>query len=226
MDFQIYSSLAGRHTLQTTPIAKSDINVFGFIVILRILSNENCSLIINSWFTALCLVICLHSRFSINCLFQMTSCAHLPVQHTQIQQYKEQQVCFLLFQVTAPPLNIEIYPEVDLQSFKSSAQSASFLKMRERNWTLSLRNVFFWGMDLQAKAIVCMILQKIKVIFSCDVVFNEQKFGHDDSGQETESQKYVYFDCFGCISDSDSHTVEGSLNRRKSCKCQRRNFCQ
>ena len=45
---------------------------------------------------------------------------------------------------------------------------------------------------------------------SCDVIFNEQKFGHDDIGQETESQKYVYFDCFDDISDSDCHTVEES----------------
>ena len=35
-----------------------------------------------------------------------------------------------------------------------------FLKMRGRNWTLSQRNVFFRGMDLQAKAIICMILQR------------------------------------------------------------------
>ena len=83
-----------------------------------------------------------------------------------------------------------------------------FVKMRGRNWTLSLRNVFFWGMDLQAKAYRLYDFTKKKVFLSRDVIFNEQKFGHDDIGQETESHKYVYFDCFDDISDSDSHTVE------------------
>ena len=81
-----------------------------------------------------------------------------------------------------------------------------FLKMRG-----SPRNVFFLGMDLQTKVIICMILQKKKIILSCDVIFNEQKFGHDDIGQEAESQKYVYYDCFDDTSDSDSHTVEEGL---------------
>ena len=82
-----------------------------------------------------------------------------------------------------------------------------FLKMRGRSWTLSPRNVFFWGMDLQAN-VHSYDYTKKKVILSHDVIFNEQKFGHDDIGQEAESQKYVYFNCFDDISDSDSHTVE------------------
>ena len=52
---------------------------------------------------------------------------------------------------------------------------------------------------------------KKKVFLSRDVIFNEQKFGHDDIGQDAESHKYVYFDCFDDISDSDSHTVEKCL---------------
>ena len=36
-------------------------------------------------------------------------------------------------------------------------------------------------------------------------------FRHDDNGPEIELQKYVYFDCFGDISDSGSHIVEESL---------------
>ena len=56
---------------------------------------------------------------------------------------------------------------------------------------------------------------KKKVIWTCNVIFNEQKFGHDDIGQEAESHKNVYFDCFDDISDSDSHTVEECLANTK-----------
>ena len=74
-----------------------------------------------------------------------------------------------------------------------------FLKIRNR--TISPRNVFFWGMDLQAKAIIFMILERKRYF----------QFRHDDNGPEIKLQKYVYFYCFGDISDSDSHAVEESL---------------
>ena len=66
----------------------------------------------------------------------------------------------------------------------------------------------FLGYGSTSKGYCLYDFTKKKVILSHDVIFNEQKFGHDDIGQEAESHKYVYFDCFDHISDSDSHTVE------------------
>ena len=52
----------------------------------------------------------------------------------------------------------------------------------------------FSGYGSSSKGYRLYDFTKKKVILSRDVIFNEQKFGHDDIGQETESHKYVYFD--------------------------------
>ena len=81
-------------------------------------------------------------------------------------------------------------------------------KDERKKQDLKSKKSIFLGYGSTSKGYRLYNFTKKKVILSRDVIFNEQKFGHDDIGQETESHKYVYFDCFDDISDSDSHTVE------------------
>ena len=90
---------------------------------------------------------------------------------------------------------------------------------KDERTTLDIKSkeYIFLGYGSTSKGYHSYDFTKIKVIIlSCDVILNEKKFGHYDIGQEEESQKYVYYDCFDDISDSDSHTAkEGPTNQEK-----------
>ena len=54
-------------------------------------------------------------------------------------------------------------------------------------------HVLSWVMALLQKVIGCMIHLSKRVVFSRDVIFNEQKYGLEESTQP-EPKKYVYLE--------------------------------
>ena len=64
-----------------------------------------------------------------------------------------------------------------------------FVKIERKKLDFKSKKCIFLGYGSTSKGYRLYDFTKKKVFLSRDAIFSEQKFGHDDIGQETESHK-------------------------------------